>query len=278
MTSSSAPSDVATPAMLRALRYVSVLSSQGVRCTHDDLAAFADATIPFLKLWDNYEWEIRYDVMTDHHYEPTNTVGEYLLQVRWVQESDGYVELTKLGRAIAASSGNGALNHQPSPVINIALKGNDPLSYVAFLDAIQRVGGGSAVMLIDPYLPSKHVQLLMDDAGVNRVLTTDVAVSDVKESRAARTRAFGLLLGARKARGLEIKYAQKGTIHDRLVIPAKGTGLMMGRSLGGRQMTAVVELNDDLTRYFREIYTLAWSEAKAVTAIDLSHVEAEADA
>lgn len=269
--------EIATPAMLRTLRYVRTLNDQGVRPSLDHLNAYADAVLPRVVLQDNYNSSAASYLMMDHHYESVNTVGKYVMQVGWVEMIDDGAGLTAIGRAISTTAGENTNSAASPPAVNIMLRGNDPVSYVDFLEALQRVGGGGDVMLIDPYLPSTHVPVLMDEAGVTRVLTSDVPVRDARESRADRTRAFGLLLGARVNGDKAVRYAEKGSIHDRLVLPSEGTGLMLGRSLGGSHLTAVVELTDTLTSFFRDHYEPIWSQSQPVEAIDLSHVTANGE-
>lgn len=265
--------DIATPELLRTLRYVRTLAEQGIHPTLAQVTVYGDAGFPRVELRNNYEEEMRQEAMWEYHYASVGTVAEYLMRVGWIEETPRGIELTKIGWAIdAGSDGSGAVSAR---VMNIVLKGNDPISYLAFIDAIQRVRGDSAVMVVDPYMPSAHLPALVGSAGVTRLLTSDVAVHDAAESREKRKTAFGLLLGAHAEGGLRVRYAARGAIHDRLILPDKGAGLMLGRSLGGRQMTAVVELDEAITDLFRDHYRARWDEAVSVDPVDLSHLGGE---
>jgi hypothetical protein len=270
-------SQVLSPATLRAMKYIRMLETQGVYCTPEDLASFVKSASPSVTLRDNYADEAEYDLMTTHHYVVVNTVEKYLIEVGWVESTARGIELTKLGRAVAAGADGAPVAASGPTVVDIALDGNDPLAYAEFLVTLQRKARGADMMLIDPYLPSAHVPLLLDSAGITRILTADVAVRDAGETSADRRKNFGLFLGARTGRA-EIRLAKKGAVHDRLVLPAKGTGIMIGRSLGGRQLTAVVELNDSLTSLLRANYELVWAESTDVPPADLAHVAPTAEA
>jgi hypothetical protein len=265
-------SQVVAPPTLRALRYIRMLEAQSVYCTFEDLTAFVKTSSPTVSLRDNFEDDARDDLMTTHHYVVENTVERYLVDVGWIESTSKGVELTKFGRAVASSADGESLQAAGRTVVNIALEGNDPLTYSQFLITLQRTGRGSDMMLIDPYLPSAHVPLLLDDAGVTHILTADSPVHDADESAAERKKNFGLALGARASDRFGIRLAKKGDLHDRLVLPSKGTGLMIGRSLGGKQLTAVVELNDSMTSLLRAHYARMWDAAKPVPPTDLSHV------
>ena len=264
--------DIATPEMLRLLRYLRTLNGHGVYPSEQQLDAYASTILPATVLINNRDQEMWDDVLFDQHYEVKNTVQSYVMQVGWVEVTGRGAELTDLGRAVDAGAHESNVRSSESPVISIVLKGNDPLSYVQLIEAIQRVSGETDVLLIDPYLPAIHLSTLVDIAGVTRVLTSDVAVSDANESREQRTKRFSLVLGSRAERGIAVRYAKKGAIHDRLILPTKGPGLMVGRSLGGRQLTAVVELNDQLTTLFRNSYAPKWAEATPVSPVDLTHL------
>jgi hypothetical protein len=262
--------DVATPELLRTLRYVRTLAEQGVHPTLAQVTVYGDAAFPRVELRNNYEEEMRQEAMWEYHYAAVSTVTEYLMRVGWIEETLRGIELTKVGWAIDAGSDGGG--NVVAGVMNVVLKGNDPVSYLAFIDAIQRVRGESAVMIVDPYMPSSHLPALVRNAGVTRLLTSDVGVHDAGESREKRTAAFQLILGAQERSGLRIRYAARGAIHDRLILPDEGAGLMLGRSLGGRQMTAVVELDEVITELFRDHYRARWDNATPVEPTDLSHV------
>ncbi|WP_411699018.1 hypothetical protein [Conyzicola sp.] len=271
-------SHVVAPLTLRALRYIRMLEAQSVYCTFEDLTAFVRTASPAVSLRDNFEDDAHDDLMTTHHYVVVNTVEKYLTDVGWIESTSRGVELTKLGRAVAASADGESLQSASRTVVNIALEGSDPLTYSQFLIALQRTGRGIDMMLIDPYLPSAHVPLLLDDAGVTHILTADNPVHDSDESATVRRKNFGLALGARASDRFGIRLAKKGNLHDRLVLPTEGTGLMIGRSLGGKQLTAVVELNDSMTSLLRAHYAPIWDAAKPVSPADLSHVRGSAPA
>lgn len=231
---------------------------------------------PAVTLRDNYADEAHYDLMTTNHYAVVNTVEKHLVEVGWVESTAKGIELTRLGRAVVAGADGAPSADAGPPVVDVALDGNDPLAYAEFLITLQRKARGADMMLIDPYLPSAHVPLLLDSAGVTRILTADVPVRDAGETSGDRRKTFGLFLGARAGKA-EIRLAKKGAVHDRLVLPAKGTGIMIGRSLGGRQLTAVVELNDSLTSLLRAYYEPVWTESTSVPPADLSHVAGTTD-
>lgn len=261
--------DLANPATLRTLRYVRTLNDSGIAPTLSAVKAYANAASPdivgsrrMLDFWDP-EPDETYVVAS---------IASYLQAVQWIEVQGESVQITEIGRAIDARSEPDESEAGALQGLTVVLEGTNALAYSKLLIAIQRIKGEGDVMIVDPFFPVAHLPTLVEYGGVRRVLTRDVDVRDAGERKRERKETLQIMLGANRENSLEARFADPGVLHDRLIIPAVGKGLMLGRSLGGRQTTVVVELNETVTDVLRLHHNLLWETATAVEPADLTHI------
>jgi hypothetical protein len=147
-----------------------------------------------------------------------------------------------------------------SPVVIVGVA-REPVFY---LQLLQHLAERDDILVVDPYLGYVDVQVLGKLESVTRILTGGKAVADRRESNSG-TRLQQLGIAAGSSDRLEIRVSKN--IHDRYMLPASGTGFMLGASLGGGKITTAVELSADATADLRNRLDVIWLAADVVEPI-----------
>lgn len=146
----------------------------------------------------------------------------------------------------------------PEAIIGVA---SEPVFYGQVL---QQLADRADVIVVDRYLGAADVVTVGGLAAVRRVLTGPRPSSDRRE-RSAAARQDQLALAVGSLTDLQIRLSTE--LHDRYMLPSNGTGLMLGGSLGGRKVTAAVELSEPVTRHLRDEFDAIWNRATPIAAV-----------
>lgn len=164
---------------------------------------------------------------------------------------------------LAASDDRSA--SQPTAIIGVA---SEPVFYNQIL---HELADRADVLVVDRFLGAADVVTLGGLAAVRRVLTGAQPSRDRRErSVAARRDQLALAVGSLT----DVQVRLSTELHDRYMLPADGAGLMLGGSLGGRKLTAAVELSDAVTRRLRDEFDAIWDRSTPVDAVTAPQVEA----
>lgn len=211
------------------------------------------------------------------------TVTAYLARVGFtVQTRDG-LSLTRTGfafaRGLAQMDRMAQTPDADSAPIEVVGRLDDAFTYARLLAQIDAI---DEAFIIDPYLAPPELSSLLQLPRVRRVLTKRAPVTGRRKLTADdRTTQLQIHLGANPAVELRLLPPEKRELHDRLVLPPHGPGLIIGTSLGGSQLTVVTSLGEDSTAQLRAHYDELWSESEAVEPIarpEAEEVSATADA
>lgn len=144
------------------------------------------------------------------------------------------------------------------------------MTYARLLTEVDRL---SDALVVDPYLPSQDLFLLLAIPEVKRVLTRDTGAA--REQRDERRRRLAVALASQP--GAVLRFVDSGTreLHDRYVIPTVGSALMIGTSLGGTQVTVTVQLSADTTNLLRAHYESIWDASESLEPIRRQEQSAE---
>ena len=155
--------DLVPDSVFRALRYIEMVSQQGVSPTANQVDAFAYSTGPTKAAYsspvnmfiDNVTWS---KLIGGTKTKDGETVSSYLKRMGWTDTlPDDHVGLTALGRAFVQalqreSVDVGDIEAVPATLV---LEPSDSLSQVELTQATAQAGKG---MLVDPYFKAQAVQ------------------------------------------------------------------------------------------------------------------------
>ena len=237
-----------SPEQYRALAFVQVLNNQEVHPTIADIDAFA--RIKGAGGFAFFGWE--------------NSPGGFLVQTRLIIDADG-AYITEAGAAILADADAGGV--KTADAVEVAGRMNDPFFYAHVLTQIDSV---ESSLVIDPYLPSRDLPQLLQLNNVNRVLTLRRASGKNIAGESVDQRHTNLRVSAGARPEVEVRFVEDGSreLHDRLVLARDGSsGLMLGTSSGGTQMTVITRLSPDTARVLISHYEPLWEDGSRVDPI-----------
>ncbi|WP_167050750.1 hypothetical protein [Salinibacterium sp. ZJ77] len=257
-------SDLVPPHVHKALGFVALVNVSDVFPPKSTVNAFVHAETP--RKWGNASGVAAGMVPVSL---PPGSVAEYLVETGLAIEHGGGLKLTKVG--LALNSGLQTPEKRlalDQPLLEVVGRLEDPVVYARLLTEIDKLDGA---LVVDPYLPAADLLALLELPSVERVLSKDTWTKGVK--RDARRRHLQLALGAKPEVELRFLDSEIQELHDRLVLPRRGLGLMIGTSLGGTQVTVITHLSDDTTSLLRRHYEDLWQQAVPVAPIARGAVE-----
>lgn len=255
-----------SPAVLRALGYLILVNDNGVKPSATQLDVYALAHFSLSARDKFFRDEPRRSALMDGaiawDYGDDSTTG-YLVATGMAHDEGDGIQVTELGRAFYAGAINASFPEaRNEDVIEVVGRLEDPGTYARLLTEIDRLG---EALLVDPYLPSQDLFALLSLPGITRVLTKDTRVAG--EQRDDRRRRLAVALGSQDRAELRFVESSVRELHDRYVIPADGSALMIGTSLGGTQVTVTTRLSLDTTELLRTHYEALWGAAEALPPI-----------
>jgi len=196
-------------------------------------------------------------------------MSDYLKRLGWVRASDGLgfrneLVVTPLGVSVATQLMYEEENSRESRDFAIAMQPESTLDYMRFVSQLN--GLGDDILIVDRYLAAAAVGQLAHLIGVTRILTTSVKTST---DRSPESRRGEILAGLAVTGGTtEVRTLDDvpSPLHDRLVLPESGKGLLLGGSLGGKQVNTVVTLSEGMTIDLRSKHMEHWTRAIPVAA------------
>ena len=189
--------------------------------------------------------------------EPAETFIEHLIRLQWLDSDErGGLGVTPLGRALLRSV---SIDDQDSDLLDVVvLDANNELAYPIFVKKLAEAGDA---LLVDPYLRIEQLLTVKAYTTVSRVL---ISARVKQEDRAA----MAVLVNVGGDYDLEIRVADVGVLHDRLII-SDDQVLTIGTSINtiGRQHpTVLTPLPDLAADTFREHAEKWWEEAALLAA------------
>ncbi|UPL17332.1 hypothetical protein [Microbacterium aurugineum] len=233
------------PKPLRALAFVEALTSEGVYPSREDVHAFVEART---SMWD-------FDPMRE---SMMVSIVDYLLEARLLRRRNGALELTPAGTALlrnADPEGGGA--------VEVVGRVSDPFTYAAVLTQIDSIPNS---LVIDPYLQSRDLMVLLQLRHVERVLIRPARAHGVTQE--ARQHQLRIAVGARPDVQLRAASGTPSELHDRVVLSRDGSqALFLGTSLGGTQMTVLTRVQGPTAAVLRDHYEALWQSAEDMAPI-----------
>lgn len=245
----------------RALAYLRMLNDSGIDPLQKDLDSFAvspcpkDAEygVPFLA---SSAFAFFQQVVRDP--EP---VAKYLVKMGWAKLlEDERVQLTDLGRVVLFGLGQeGPTEPQLPAVADVMLEPTDPLAWVNLTRVVAAAGEG---LLVDSFFKAEFVHWLVESTTIRRVLISS------KHPKAKRDLTLmAVALGTvPNADVLEVRATDSPELHDRCIIGADGDVRLLGSSVNGvgRNLTAIMKPDAEVTRLYRDRNETLWKNATVV--------------
>lgn len=240
-----------SPIIARGLSFLLRLNEQGSRPSPRVVNEFCKTTTSR----NIYELDDDFGV-TDQD----RTVTDYLTRVGFAEQGLGTISLTATGMAFARAleQPDGKVGDE-SALIEVIGRLEDPFTYAALLT---QVDSREHALVVDPFLPAPELSSLLRLPRVERVLTRRTHLSGKRKQDAdTRNTHLQIALGANPSVELRLLPNEVRELHDRLVLPASGPGLVIGTSLGGSHLTVITSLGEDTTRELRTYYDSLWDQA-----------------
>jgi hypothetical protein len=250
--------------VVRTLWYIDLCAKQGQAVPFEGIDPFARRVPPRdvrrESVMNSLSWMFDESGRVVRRPDP---VAEYLLGVGWITKDDqGFVRLTKVGRAVLAASGAEAaeMEAQDPEVADVALDPQDPLVYVQLTRRLQKAGQG---LLVDAYFKAQSVSWLIESTNLRRVLVS----SRHRSSEQDRQQIAVALATVPNGSDLEVRHTNDPALHDRCVVSASGEVQLLGSSVNGvgKHLTAVITPSDDIAAVYRQKYEGLWQNAQVVT-------------
>lgn len=243
------------PEVLKALKFLHAANNQKVYPTMVEVVKFATEKEPESQFaFRAVEFDAFRSVSTDH-------LLKYLEDARLVTVVRGGAHLSDAGHALVKENQKRAFE-DPEEVLEVVGRARDPIFYAKLLTEIGKL---EDALLVDPYLPASDLYSVLELRNVTRVLTNKGRGTRpiAGEQPQNRKEAMALALGAFEVRPeLRMQNPEGRELHDRVVLPRSGQGIMLGTSLGGTQLTVVTHLTEDATevllRHYEQIFDSAF--------------------
>lgn len=241
-----------TPAVIRALELLRALNASGSYPNLAEVDRFARADPPR----ERYLGLSRLAVYALGRGFAEGEIGRYLVDAGLARRhgsTDG-VEISAIGLGVLAAEDAGdhdtAGRFDASAPVEVVGRLTDAVVYAKLLIEINKL---NEALLVDPYLLPSDLLQIVRLGNVKKVLTTDQSAGGI--SRAKRKGQLAIALGA-AAESAELRFSatDKTELHDRVVLPISGQGIMIGTSLGGTQVTVITHLSEDNTVLLRKHY------------------------
>lgn len=254
-------SEMTTMAVLRALQFVELMNDRGVRPSASHVDAFAVTPLPSDIFAQTYN-TVRRGFMDKN-------ITTYLRQVGFILLNSDGVSITTLGSAFLAgmveNEGSSEGGDGEGAPIEVVGRLSDPVTYARLLTQID---AREHALVVDPYLPAPELQSLLQLSNVERVLSRETRLTGPRPQNAAeRTQHLRIALGVNPEVELRFLPSDVRELHDRLILPSTGSGLVVGTSLGASHFTVITALGDDATAQLRAHYDGLWEQAERLEPI-----------
>ncbi|PCN48956.1 hypothetical protein Csp2054_05180 [Curtobacterium sp. 'Ferrero'] len=187
-------------------------------------------------------------------------IGSDLERLGFATRRDGVLVPTAAGIRTAAKLAKAA-EAPPAPQSVIVGIASEPVFYTQIL---QELADRADVLVVDRFLGAADVVVLGQLHAVRRVLTGSTrSHSRGERSDAARRDQLAIAVGSLS----DVRVRFSTELHDRYMLPSDGKGLMLGGSLGGRKITAAVELSEPATRHLRAEFDAVWDRSSPVEGV-----------
>lgn len=200
---------------------------------------------------------------------PAESFVGHLVRLRWLEKDEqGGLGLTPLGRALLRSED--ASESESDAYDVVVLDAQDELSYP---NLVKRIAEAGDALLIDPYLRAEQLLSVRAWTSVSRVL---ISRNLAREDRVAMA---VLVQSGSAERALELRMANHGVLHDRMVI-GDDLAFTIGTSMNtvGKQhptiLTPLPKVVEDAMRSHVEKW---WDEAEVLAASPPVEDEGELD-
>lgn len=180
----------------------------------------------------------------------SGSVSEYLTKARLVTVSGNGVYISDSARALVGGMEQPVNPIPASKPLEVVGRMSDPVAYAQMLIEVNKC---EHALVVDPYLLPEDLIQLAQLGSVDRVLTKDGSAGGIAKEQRKTGLAIALGVATNDAE-LRFQAADTKELHDRLILPKKGEGLMIGTSLGGTQITVVSHLSEDMTTVIRSHY------------------------
>ncbi|UOX91341.1 hypothetical protein MUY14_12200 [Amycolatopsis sp. FBCC-B4732] len=186
---------------------------------------------------------------------PAESFVQHLIRLGWIDQDDqGGLGLTPLGRALLRSED--ASEGESDAYDVVVLDAQNELSYPVF---IQRLAEAGEAILIDPYLRIEQLLAIRAYTSISRVL---VSSQLRREDRAA----MAVLIESGTGRPIELRMADHGVLHDRMVI-GTNSAFTIGTSIntiGKQHPTILTPLPVVAADVMRTHVDKWWNEAQTI--------------
>lgn len=251
----------------RALVYLRLLNDSGIDPPRAHLEAFACEQGPrgveyeSSMFGDSFARLVR---LSERKVRDPEPVVNYFLKMGWVELSNGpedRVHLTDLGRVVLVGlEQEGPTEPQLPSVADVMLEPTDPLAWVNLTRVVAAAGEG---LLVDAFFKPDYVSWLVESTTIRRVLISS------KHRQAQRDLSLmAVALGTvPSADVIEVRATDSRELHDRCIIGADGDVRLLGSSVNGvgRNLTAIMKPDPQVTGIYRDRYESLWENATVVT-------------
>lgn len=247
----------------RLLAYVEAVTRQGHALTPEELSAYADAWQPKISthsglnagpkgMLDEWHRSMRASFLFLQASAEREPYVEYLVRVRWLKFSDGFVEITSLGKAVLREANAPLPPSDVGSTLEVVIDPDDPFAYAQL---VSRISGFTDCMIVDPYLDLDQFITLSGISSVTKILTSN---------KNSKSMAPVFVAGLAAVPHLELRMAEQKLLHDRIVIPSEGNALMLGSSLNSitRRFGVATPLEETSSRLIRDEYNKIWKSSK----------------
>lgn len=249
-----------SPLLVECLALVRVASDAGIGISGTHIDRYVEEPRPnFLHAGD--EWTLFGPHSATMATFLDSSHARYLEAVGWIRcdpLEDSHI-ITKLGRAVLESHER---DSPAQPDFSVVLDPDAPVDYALFAHHLSTL---SHVLVVDPYLAGAFFPVLANMPSIRRLL--------IRKSKAAgqswADRAGSIRATLALVPGIEVRFTESRDLHDRLVLPSVGRGVLLGGSLGGRQANTAISLPEHMTTLHRDAMQAIWDEAESLEPIAL---------
>ncbi|WP_348788452.1 hypothetical protein [Leifsonia sp. NPDC080035] len=248
-----------TDSAMRGLLFVRLMNAQGIKPKVSEVEAYASTPLPAGVMdYLGQAWGFNRQV----------NIVQYLTDAGFVIVVGREVHITPIGVAFCDAteelpSARKSVEAKPLEVVG---RLEDPVTYAELLAEVDKCKDS---LVVEPYIPPAEFASLLKLPEVKRVLTKETYIiqGGKRVSVTDRRRNLAIALGGRSDAELRVLPKEIKELHDRYVLPSSGSGLMVGTSLGGSQLTVVVHLSEDSTQTLLQHYDELWAKAEVVEPI-----------
>lgn len=176
---------------------------------------------------------------------------DFMVRVRWMTLRAGELDITPLGRAVLREANAPLPESDTGSTVEVVIDPKDPFAYAQLMSKITSL---DSCMVIDPYLDVDQLLTLANFNTVTRVLT---GTSKLKQIAPV----FALL--HEKVPHLALRSLKQSELHDRFIIPERGSVYMLGSSLNSitKRFGVATTLEASSSKLISRHYGTLWEKA-----------------